>query len=53
MMALPFAATDDSKKRHYANLEAIARLEGYFLAIERNAESAKQALQDDAEIVEE
>ena len=53
MMALPFAATEDSKKRHYANLEAIARLQGYFLAIERNAESAKQALQDDAEIVEE
>lgn len=45
MMALPFAVTDDSKKRLHSNLEAIAKLQAYFTRIESTAENAKEALE--------
>lgn len=45
MMALPFAVTDDSKKRLHSNLEAIAKLQAYFTSIENTAKSAKEALE--------
>lgn len=49
MMALPYAATDDSKKRLHSNLEAIAKLQEYLNTIERQAEAAKRAFEADAE----
>ena len=52
MMALPYAATDDSKKRLHSNLEAIAKLEAYFLTIENQAKAAKATLEEDATIQE-
>ena len=49
MMALPYAATDESKKRFHSNLEAIAKLQEYLAVIERQAEAAKRAFETDTE----
>lgn len=45
MSALPYAGTEDSKKRIHSTLEAIARLQAYFTTIENNATSAKEMLE--------
>ena len=45
MMALPYAVTDESRKRLHSNLEAIAKLQAYFTSIENTAKSAKEALE--------
>ena len=44
-MALPYAVTDESRKRLHSNLEAIAKLQAYFTSIENTAKSAKEALE--------
>lgn len=52
MAALPFAMTDDSKKRLHSNLEAIAKLQAYFKSIENTAKEAQEALEATEEEVE-
>lgn len=52
MAALPFAMTDDSKKRLHSNLEAIAKLQAYLKSIESTARDAKEALEATEEEVE-